>query len=172
MTTDDLVLIGRVTGAHGVRGEVRIFPYSGLPENFLCYRRVLLAAAHSPVPTACGVVRARVQQDRLVVQLDACTDRDAAERLVQAEVYVHAEDMPKPGPDEFYLRELIGREMKTSEGVVIGKIAAVLPGSQDIAQVKQDGKEHLIPLVPEFIEAVTDEAVVVNLPLGLLEINA
>jgi 16S rRNA processing protein RimM len=169
---EDLVLIGKVTGAHGVQGEVKIYPYSGEPGSFLRYSRVLLAAGQDAAPAVYNVERARVQKDRLIVQVDGCTTRAAAEQLVHASVYVRADDLPKPGPDEFYLRDLEGRQMKTEDGRVIGRIAAVLPGSQDIAQVEQDGQEYLIPLVPEFIVAIEKDAVTVALPPGLLEINA
>lgn len=170
---EDLVLIGKVTGAHGVQGEVRIYPYSGEPVSFLRYSRVLLVTGQDAVaPVAYDIERARVQKDRLIVQVDGCTTRAAAGQLVHASVYVRVEDLPKPGPDEFYLRDLEGRQMRTEDGRLIGRIAAVLPGSQDIAQLEKDGQEYLIPLVPEFIVAIEKDAVTVALPPGLLEINA
>jgi 16S rRNA processing protein RimM len=94
--------------------------------------------------------------------------------LAKAAVYVRRDELPEPEEDEFYLRDLTGRQMKTAEGQVIGAIAGLLLGSgQDIAQVNgTDGQEYLIPLVPEFIVAVEAEAVIVSLPPGLLEINA
>lgn len=173
--TEDLVLIGRVTGAHALRGEVKIRPYSGEPDSLRNYARLLLAKEDdeaAPVPHK--VVRVRMQKDCALVQLEDCRSRTEAELLARAAVYVERDALPELEEDEFYLHDLTGRQMKTAEGQLIGTIAGLLlGGGQDIAQVNgTDGQEYLIPLVPEFIVAVEAEAVIVSLPPGLLEINA
>ena len=113
---DDLVLVGKVIKAHSIRGEVKVYPYSEAPEQFLQYREVRLVVDQQTVPVAHTISRARVQKNILVLQLRDCTTRNDAEQLVQAAVYVHKDDMPEPEPDEFYLRDLEGRAMKTEEG--------------------------------------------------------
>jgi 16S rRNA processing protein RimM len=172
--TEDLVLIGRVTGAHALRGEVKIRPYSGEPENLRSYSCLLLAKDGDAVPVPHKVVQVRKQKDCALVQLEDCRSRTEAELLARAAVYVERNALPVPDEDEFYLHDLTGRQMKTAEGQLVGTIAGLLlGGGQDIAQVNgADGQEYLIPLVPEFIVAVEAEAVIVSLPPGLLEINA
>jgi len=172
--TEDLVLIGRVTGAHALRGEVKIRPYSGEPENLRSYSCLLLAKDGDAAPVPHKVIQVRMQKDCALVQLEDCRSRTEAEQFARAAVYVERDALPEPEEDEFYLRDLTGRQMKTSEGQLIGTIAGLLlGGGQDIAQVNgADGQEYLIPLVPEFIVAVETEEVIVSLPPGLLDINA
>jgi 16S rRNA processing protein RimM len=172
--TEDLVLIGRVTGAHALRGEIKIRPYSGEPDSLRSYSCLLLAKDNDAVPVPHKVVQVRKQKDCALVQLEDCRSRTEAELLARAAVYVERNALPVPDEDEFYLHDLTGRQMKTAEGQLVGTIAGLLlGGGQDIAQVNgADGQEYLIPLVPEFIVAVEAEAVIVSLPPGLLEINA
>ena len=168
----ELVLIGKITKAHSIRGEVKIYPYSGAPENFLAYDRILLQRAKDAAPIAYAIKRARAQKNAVLLQLEHCATRNDAEQLVRAEVYIHQDDLPEPDQDEFYLRDLEGREMKMEEGEVIGRITGLLQVSgQDLAQVKNQGQEYLIPLIPEFLVAIEADEVRVSLPPGLLDIN-
>lgn len=171
---EDLVLIGKVTGPHALRGELKIRPYSGEPKNLRHYRCLLLAEEGKAEPVLHKVAQVRLQKDYALVQLEDCRNRTEAEAFARAAVYVRTADLAAPAADEFYLRDLTGKQMKTADGQLIGTIAGLLLGSgQDIAQVMDsNGQEVLIPLVPEFIVAVDTEAVTVSLPAGLLDINA
>jgi 16S rRNA processing protein RimM len=171
---EDLVLIGKVTGPHALRGELKIRPYSGEPEKLRHYKYLLLAKERQAEPVLHKVSQVRLQKDYALVQLEDCRNRTEAEAFVRAAVYIRAEDLAAPAEDEFYLRDLIGKQMKSAEGQLIGTISGLLLGSgQDIAQViGSEGQEVLVPLVPEFIVAVDTEAVIVSLPAGLLDINA
>ncbi|MCI5212481.1 MAG: ribosome maturation factor RimM, partial [Candidatus Electrothrix sp. ATG2] len=76
-------------------------------------------------------------------------------------------------PDEFYLRDLEGKLLKTVEGRAVGRVTGFLRNSsQDILCVQSDDEEYLIPLIPEFLHRVDEDEVTVSLPPGLLEINS
>jgi len=168
----DLVLLGKVTKPHGIRGELKVYPYSGEPENFSQYSRVLLAAGSDSIPVEYTVKRARVQKNIALLQLEGCDTRNDAEAMVQALVYVHEDDLAAPDPDEFYLRDLEGRQMVTEQGQVIGRVSGILSnGGQDLARVTDGRHEYVIPLVPEFLVSIDENEVRVSLPPGLLEIN-
>ncbi len=169
----DLVLLGKVTKPHGIRGEVKVYPYSGEPENFLQYAQILLAPDEGTTPVRCKVVRARVQKNSVLIQLENSSTRNDAEALVGFLVYIHRDELPKAGRDEFYLRDLEGRQMVTEEGRVIGTITGILSVTgQDIARVRDGDQEYMIPLVSEFLLSLEDDRVQVSLPPGLLEINS
>jgi len=168
----DLVLLGKVTKPHGIRGEVKVYPYSGEPENFLQYSRVLLAASEDAVPVPYKIERARVQKNIVLLQLENCVSRNDAETLVHSLLYVHEDELPEPAQDEFYLRDLEGRQMVTEQGQVIGRVSGILiSGGQELALVTDGEHEYMIPLVPEFLVAIDENEVRVSLPPGLLEIN-
>ena len=168
----DLVLLGKITKPHGIRGEVKVYPYSGEPENLLHYSRVLITADEDTDFVPCKVERARVQKNSVLLQLENCSTRNDAEELVDYRLYVHEDEMPEPDQDEFYLRDLEGKQMVTEQGQVIGRVTGILTGSgQDLARVKDGTQEYLIPLIPEFLVAIDENEVRVSLPSGLLEIN-
>jgi 16S rRNA processing protein RimM len=168
-----LVLLGRVNGAHGIKGELKIRPYSGEPQSLLGYKCLLLTDGATSESVAWNVEQARAHKSWAVIKLAGCDNRDRAEQLYRAEVFVRADELPELDEGEFYLRELEGRAVRTVDGHVVGTITGLLAGgAQDILQVENSGQEYLIPLVPEFIVAMDADAVTVSLPPGLLEINA
>jgi len=170
--TGDFVLLGKITKPHGIRGEVKVYPYSGEPENLLHYSRILIAADEEADLVPYTIERARVQKNSVLLQLENCTTRNDAEVLVDYRLYVHEDELPEPDQDEFYLRDLEGKQMVTEQGQVIGRVTDILTGAgQDLARVKNGTHEYLIPLTSEFLVAIYKNEVRVSLPPGLLEIN-
>ena len=171
---EELVLIGKITKPHGIGGEVKVYPYSGEPENLLHYARFLLISGAGAEPVEYSVKRARVQKNTVLLKLAGADSRNDAEALVNSRLYVSEDDLPEPEPDEFYLRDLEGKQMITEQGQLIGRISKILFGNgQDIAEVENTEQKHtyLIPLAAEFVLAIEEDTVRVSLPPGLLEIN-
>jgi len=173
----ELVPVGKVTKAHSIRGEIKVHPFSGSPETMLRYRELFLAVERaedsSSAPAAYQVERARVQKNAVLLQLKGCRDRNAAEKLIGLQISVREDALPKLKSDEFYLRDVDGKLVKTEEGRIIGRISGFLTNSsQDVLRVTAANEEYLIPLVPEFLLAVEEDEVTLSLPPGLLEINS
>lgn len=168
----DLVLLGKITKPHGIRGEVKVYPYSGEPDNLLNYSLVLVAVDKDADLVPYRIERARVQKNSVLLQLENCTTRNDAEALVDCRLYVYEDELPEPDQDEYYLRDLEGKQMVTEQGQVIGRVTGILIGAgQDFARVKDGTQEHLIPLAPDFLVTIDENEVRVSLPPGLLEIN-
>ncbi len=170
---EGLVLLGKVSKAHGIRGEIKVYPYSGRPQQFVAdYHRLLLSADTNSVPVAYTVEKARVQGKQVLLKIENCSDRTAARLLVGQLVYVPEEELPELAEDEFYLQELLDKEVVDISGNPLGRSSHIMDtGAQDLLVVQRAGKEYLIPIVGAFIVAVEEERVVVELPPGLLEIN-
>ena len=171
-SANDLVLLGKVTKPHGIKGEVKVYPYSREPGSFIQYSRVLLGSSSNAIPVEYRIERARIQNNLVLLQLEGCDNRNDAEGLVNSLVYVHENELPEPDEDEFYLRDLEGRKMVTDQGQTIGIVSDILiNGSQDLLKVTDGKQEYIIPLVPEFLVSIDENEVRVSLPPGLLEIN-
>ncbi len=169
---DDFVLLGKVTRAHGIRGEIKVYPYSGDPGNFKKYRTLYLSAGADTARRAFVCQGARIQGNQVLLRLEGCGDRDQAQRLVGREVWLRREDLPELDEDEFYLHELEGRLVVTNQGDEVGRVTGILAtGAHDILVVRDGTREHLVPLVAEFLVRIEDDRVVLDLPPGLLEIN-
>lgn len=166
----DFILLGKITKPHGIRGEVKIYPYSGQPENFLDYRKVYIGPDGERVPYE--VERSRVQGKTVILRLTGCTDRNTAETLVENEVWLDRDDLPELSEDEYYWADLEGKIVRTEEGRELGRVTGMLDsGAHDILSVTGAGHEYLIPMREEFIVSIDEQEVVLRLPPGLLEIN-
>jgi len=182
---DDFLLVGKITKPHGIQGELKVFPYSGEPADFLPYKTVLLQRPDSEgfeIPIEGNhahreieVVGVRPQAKIVLVSLHGINNRTAAEESVGLEVWTRKEYLPKLAEDEFFWHDLEGLTVKTTAGTEIGIVKGLLDtGGHDILVVKNTyGKEYLIPAKNEFIKEIDQEAgiIIVSTPPGLLEMN-
>ena len=166
------VLLGTVTRAHGLRGEVKVRPLTESPASFRRYREVYLSAADGAEKTAATVQAARVSGQAVVMQLAGCDSREAAERLAGSRIWLASRDLPPSEAGEFYLYTLEGRRAETVDGRQLGRVTGILSaGGQDILVIRNGGEEVLVPAVRAFVRAVEEDRVVLDPPPGLLEIN-
>ena len=147
-----LILVGRVAGPFGVRGELRLTAYTAEPDALLRYGR-LLREDGAPALTLTG---GRVAKgDELIARAEEAPDRTAAEALKGLRLFVPRAALPAPeDEDEFYLADLIGLLAQTPEGEALGRVKAVLNhGAGDILEVDPgDGR-------PTALHAFTREVV-------------
>ncbi|WP_158912806.1 ribosome maturation factor RimM [Caulobacter sp. S45] len=135
--TGKLILVGRVSGGFGVRGEIRIATYTEDPLSLLRYR-TLLREDGSPALT---LQTARATKDGLVGRAAEVDVKEAADALRGLRLYVPRELLPAiEDEDEFYQTDLIGLEAITPEGVSLGRVKAVHDyGAGDILELDPGG---------------------------------
>lgn len=165
------VLLGKIVKPHGIRGELKVFPYTELPENVLEYKELFLSLAEPFHPEQRSMINGRMQGKFVIMRLDRCNDRNTAELLAGMEIYIERSALPELDDDEYYLRELIGKKA-ISQGQEFGTIRDIVSGSgHDLLNIiSAEGKEILVPLVTEFIIEFKVDSVVFDLPPGLLEL--
>jgi 16S rRNA processing protein RimM len=147
-----LVRIGRVSGAFGVRGEVRIKAYGEDPLALLRYQ-VMRRADGSPALT---LVSGRAAKGELIAAAKELAFKEAADALRGLELYVERAVLPPPDEDEFYLVDLIGLRAETAQGAFLGMVKAVHNfGAGDILEIDQ-GQDAPALLVPFTREAVPE----------------
>lgn len=144
MADDDRkrICVARIGAAHGVRGEVRLFSFTAEPAA---------VARYGPFETADGRVieidALRPAKDCFVARLKGVADRNAAERLRNAELYVPRERLPATDADEFYHADLIGLVVVDRDGRALGRVVAMHNfGAGDILEVKLDERRDTIML--------------------------
>ncbi len=163
----DLVLVGRITGAHGIRGEVKLQSFTADPQAL---------AAYSPLETAKGakieIAKLRARKDGFIAVLKGVADRNVAEALKGAELFVPRGRLPDPADDEVYIHDLIGLPVHLRDGALLGEIAGVADyGAGDLIDVKIEGRRDtvLIPFAAAYVVEAGGEKVVVDLPEGFLD---
>lgn len=159
----DLLAIGRVARAHGVRGRVLIAPYNAESEGLQGARTLWLGER------AFEVDRAERVHLGYLVALRGIGDRDQAEALRGLEVKVDRGELPALGKDEMYAVDLIGYAVSDPEGTVHGVVEDVEEaGAQDLLRLEGG---RLIPL--GLVKEVQPEErrIVVEAPEGLFDLE-
>lgn len=141
--------MGRVVSPYGVKGWIKIQPYTENLEAFCGYTSWWIGKPGDL--SAKTVVQAKVHGATIIAQLEGLQDPETAARLKGAEVAVAREALPAPEADEYYWSDLIGLEVVNEQEEVLGKVAGHLStGAHDVMRVVEGETERLLP----FVEAV------------------
>ena len=163
------VAVGRVLGAHGLRGEVIVQRY-GEGEEVLA-RGSSLILRRGDRERAVTVREARPHKKNWIVTFEEIGDRDAAEAVRGASLEVDEGNLPPLEEGTYYAFQLVGLEVVTGEGVRVGRITGIAPtGAHDLFVIAGPGGEILVPSVGSFVKEVdlTRGRVVIEAPPGLL----
>jgi len=158
------VLLVAVIGAVGLKGEVRAKLFTATPDALPRYRSLHTAQGRTLVITAFRPSK----EGEAVIAFEGVGDRDAAEALKGAELYVDRAMLPETGEDEFYHADLIGLEARDGEGRVLGKVAALHNfGASDVIElIRSDGDSVHLAFTRETVPVLNSEAgyIVVAVP--------
>lgn len=133
----DLVLVGAIAGAFGVRGEVRVRSFTATPDGVVSYGPLYDTEGRLVMTPK----RWREINDGLAVTAPEIKDRDAAEALKSTPLHVPRSVLPPAEEDEFYHVDLIGCRVETLAGETVGEIIAVQDfGAGDLLEVRSGGK--------------------------------
>jgi 16S rRNA processing protein RimM len=147
------ILLGRIAGAHGIRGEVLIHAYTEAPENIGAYGA--LSDATGTRQFKIKVVR--VTPKGVIARLAGIADRTGAETLKGVELYVERARLPAAADGEFYYADLIGMAAVDTAGKLIGSVVAVHNfGAGDLLEIRLPGssKTELVPFRDAFVPEV------------------
>lgn len=174
MGLQDYVHIGKVTKPHGIKGEVKIYPFSEDAANFTFFSHLILVDSQSLDQQKYRINKNRTQGKIAVVHLDQVDTRNGAEDLVGRQVWVREDELPELDEDEFYWHKMVGMRVVLENRRELGTIRALLAaGGHDILIIRGRGREYMIPARREFLLEIDEDGqtIVVDPPLGLLEIN-
>ncbi len=160
----DAVEVGRIVDAYGVKGWIKIQPFSTDPQALFSSRRWFLAPPDEPRPEAARaswpallkITAAREHGDCVVAAAQEVGDRTAAEALRGGRIFVSRASFPSADPDEFYWVDLIGLAVINRRGEVLGTVAGLIDtGPHSVLRVTTEGAdERLIPFVAAYVDDV------------------
>ena len=142
-TQREVVLLGRITGAHGIRGWVKVHSDTDPRDAIFNYQPWLVGAGHVPVQ----IVQGREQGKYLVAQLDGVNDRTGAEGLAGQDIAVFRDQLPDLPDTQFYWADLSGLKVIDRDGTELGVIREMLATGANDVMVVQGDREQLIPFV-------------------------
>jgi 16S rRNA processing protein RimM len=158
------ILLGAVAAAHGISGEVKVKTFTASPESL---------GAYGPLATGDGrtlaVASLRASRnDEAVVRFEGIADRNAAEGLKGAQLYVSRAVLPEPEKGEFYQTDLIGLKVENADGVRLGTVSRIHNfGAGDVVEIELlSGTSELVPFTDAFVPVVDIAAgrIVAELP--------
>lgn len=142
-----LLEAGKLVTTHGVRGELKLLPYTDGPEFLLPFKTLYWKDG-----TAVAVRQSRVQNTCLLLTLGGVDSVEEAAALVNRTLYFRRDD-PVISADTVFISDLLGLPV-FADGVEIGKIADVLQMPGNDVYVVRGTHEYMIPVVPAFVEKV------------------
>jgi 16S rRNA processing protein RimM len=160
----DAIEVGRVADAWGVKGWFKVLPHSASPEALFSSKRWYLQPPVKGGKTFAGPVLLRIREakehsDSIVALAHEVDDRNAAEALKGARIFVPRSSFPTAGEDEYYWVDLIGLEVVNREGMALGQVRELMStGPQTVLVIgyEEAGKpqERMIPFVSAYVDTV------------------
>jgi 16S rRNA processing protein RimM len=169
----DLVVIGEITRPHGLDGELRVMPTTDRPERFEQLAECVLWDAARDKRETRRITRARRHGARVLVSLEGIDSVEGARSIVGYLLAIPVSEALPLAPGQFYPWQLRGARVTTEDGQEVGRVVRIEnAGAQDLWVVRDGGREHLIPAVPEIVLDVDIAAgrVVIRPPDGLLDL--
>jgi 16S rRNA processing protein RimM len=175
-TPSTQVVVGRVVGAHGLRGQLKVRDFTDGPETFRGLESVCLSESDAePSSRRDYEIQAAIpgRPGEIRVTLAGVRDREGAEALRGQLVWADPERLAPLEPGEYYGYQLVGCRVEDTEGAAIGTVREVWStGAADTLVIDDDaGREQLIPAAESFLKEVDLAArrLVVALVPGLLD---
>lgn len=158
--SDEVVVIGRVIGVHGVRGWIKVYSYTRVPQEIEFYRRWFLKGAGDW--DEYRVAELRAQGKGIVARLNGIDDRDVAAGLVGRDIGIRASELPPLPPGEYYWSQLEGLSVVNRQGIDLGRVSHLFDTGANDVMVVVGARERLIPYIGNVVHRVDPQAGVIE----------
>jgi len=149
-----MVIMGRVASAHGIKGWIKVQPFTEYVDSLLQYPTWWLGQENGPWREV-KVIECEAHLKVVVASLPECKDRNAAEKLKGLLIAVPRASLPEQSEDEYYWSDLIGLTVINEAGADLGKVAQLLEtGANQVLMVNGASGQLLIPFVASAIKQV------------------
>ncbi|MCB0046140.1 MAG: ribosome maturation factor RimM [Caldilineaceae bacterium] len=170
---DGYLIVGKIVAPHGLGGELRVELHTDFPERFEPGMTFFVGEEPAPMVLA----TARPHKGHLLIRFEDVYNRDAAEALRQAWIFVPEDEAVELEEDAYFVHDLVGLTVVTDGGETLGELRDVLfTGANEVyilepAPGVNNGKEILLPAIAQVVRAIDLEAGVITVTLmdGLLE---
>ncbi|HWH47561.1 MAG TPA: ribosome maturation factor RimM [Burkholderiales bacterium] len=144
-----MVIVGRVSAPHGIKGWIKVQPFTQEIDGLLAYSEWWFA--RDGEWRQFRVAESSVHGGVVLARLEGCTDREAAAALKGGEVAVPRRLLPANREGEYYWSDLLGMEVLNRRGERLGRVAKVLETGANNVLVLEGEKERLLPFVDSVI---------------------
>ncbi|MBN1891470.1 MAG: 16S rRNA processing protein RimM [Clostridiales bacterium] len=170
----DYLVIGKIIGAHGIRGEVKVFPLTDDARRFLDLKEAMLLSDDEKPVNGVRFVSSRIIGKNIACTLEGINDRDAAQLLSGHYLSVERSEAVELPENRYFISDLIGCTVCDDEIGILGLLTEVLQqtGADVFVIAREKKKDLLIPFLKAVVYRVDIEnkEIRVRLPDGLFEV--
>lgn len=142
------LLVGEVLKPQGIRGEIKVKPFTDSAEDFRYFKRIFLDG------TEYKILSVRAGENEVYLGLRGVADRNAAELLRGKKITVPRDEAPEPEDGRYYIADLLESEVVNEAGETVGVLVDIRQAATDIYTVKSGEKEILFPAVKGVITRI------------------
>lgn len=164
----EYILVGKIINTHGVKGEVKLYPYTENIKRFSDLKTIYIGEEKSSIEIE-GV---RYHKNMALIKLEGLDNMNDVIFLKGEKVYIDEVDRIKLPKGKYFIYELIDCKVFDMEGNSLGYVKDVLQNSSnDVYIIKDNKKEYLIPAVKEFIKEIniSEKKIVIDVIEGMIE---
>lgn len=151
--TDKKIIIGKIGAAHGVRGDMKVYPLTDFPDRFNTIKKAFIDDKEI------DIVSTRYQNNFVVMKVKGVNSREEVARYTNKLLKINRSDVPPLNEGEYYSFDIIGLKVINQDDVVLGEIIEILKtGSNDVYITKTpEGKQLLIPALKKVVTEINIE---------------
>ncbi len=174
LMSKDYLIIGQITGTHGVRGEVKVFPLTDNTDRFKNLKEVFLSDKSGSDFRKITCTGSKNVKNLVVLEFKEITDMNSAELLKGKYLNVGRENAVALPENSYFICDLIGIKAFDTSGELLGNLSEVITtGANDVYVIDRPGKKQLLlPAIKEVVKVVDleNQKIVVDILPGLEEI--
>ena len=159
---------GKIVNTHGLRGEVKLVPWTDSPQTFEEIDYVFIKKKTGDVRL--DIERLKYQKNNLIVKFNQISSIEEAEKLKNQTVYIARDALGELPEGVYYIADIIGLAAVDESGNAVGTVVDIFnTGANDIYDIKREGKKNLLlPVIDDVITVdLENERVIVKIPEGL-----
>lgn len=151
--TDKKIIIGKIGAAHGVRGDMKVYPLTDFPDRFNTIKKAFIDDKEI------NIISTRYQNNFVVMKVKGVNSREEVARYTNKLLKINRSDVPPLNEGEYYSFDIIGLKVINQDDVVLGEIIEILKtGSNDVYITKTpEGKQLLIPALKKVVTEINIE---------------
>lgn len=148
MLKSELITIGKISAAFGIKGWIKIHSFTDSKKNILNYLPWIIKKDDEFKKIK--IIHSKQQGNNIIVSIEGITDRDIATTFCGCKILINKNQLPKTKEGEYYWTDIIGLYVKTKFDVNLGKVSYLIEtGANNVLVVKNNKTEILIPFLPE-----------------------
>jgi len=165
---NDKIAIGIIGKTHGLDGELKLHPFTNVPEIIESLTEVVLYNEKNKVFLLAKIVDMRLGNGVYLIKIQGIENIENAKKLSGSKVYIDKSELPPIDKNEYYFYEILDSQVFDEKGNYLGKVDEILQtGSNDVLVINKNAEnEILIPVIKDYIITIdkTNKTIVVKIP--------